>query len=240
MKINALLLFLVCLFLQSGKTQENNNSIDLVFGVDFSNRNLKLIEEGNSRSMSIIDLREGLERPSINFGRIGFNFNQLVSKQFILKTGLRYAKIGYETKEIMPIGINQWTTDNTLQQKWIRFKYQYHFLELPLMLRYKIGSKKLSPFIEAGISANYFIGTNTKSIDEFGKENGDFDELTEYHKIKLVGLIALGMDYILNTKYDLFFQINSRYHFTETVKADTPINENLYELGIEIGGRYKF
>ena len=118
----------------------------------------------------------------------------------------------------------------------IQLTHNYWFLEIPLALRFEFTNKKFSPFIESGISPSVYLTTRTTSVTDIGtdvtyQKNGTSD-FTSMH---LVGMVSIGTNFTVNEKFQLFGQATYRYHLTKL--ADAPIEEHLYNYGIEIGVR---
>ena len=218
-----------------------SSSIDLIAGIEYSYRNLT-VAPNVIDLITTIDSRNNREEEKLNW-RFGFNYNKRLSSNLFLKTGIRLASVGYADEKRTDlrwpseIGPNGYVFDPTLPHE-MQLIYDYWFLEIPLIGRYEFSNKKFSPFVEAGISPSYYLTTKTKTITDLDTNttsqrggNGS------YSNLHLVGVIAVGANYSINEKFQLFGQGTYRRHFTKLV--DAPIRGYLYNYGFEFGVRRK-
>lgn len=219
-----------------------NQSIDFVSGVEYSYRMLTSSSEDRV-VWSMLEDRDDQEIGKLNW-RVGFNYNRKISKNIFLKTGLRFASIGYKGEKITGIrwgsehdGMGGWILDPSLPHEF-QLVYDYWFTEIPMAGRFEINRKKLSPFFELGISPSIYLTSRKKTVTDIGKEsevpNGD---VQDFNRLHVVGFISFGLNYSLNDTFQLFGQPVFRYHLTQL--ADAPISEYLLNYGIEIGIRRK-
>jgi Outer membrane protein beta-barrel domain len=217
------------------------STIDFVSGFEYSYRILKANNEELITNV-ILGSRSG-ETGKLNF-RFGFNYNQMLSKKFFLKSGIRLASVGYKGEkktglvwgsEIDPtLGYQR---DPSLPHE-SQFIYDYWFFEIPIVGRFEFNNRKISPFIEAGISSNIYLTTKTKTATDISSSTNFYNEAKlNLNRFHLSANLSFGINYQLNPKWILFFQPIFRYHFTKLV--DAPIKEYLYNYGIELGVRMK-
>lgn len=217
-----------------------NLSVDLVTGIEYSYRSLRT-SRVDPIVISILDGRN-VETGKSNW-RFGLNYNKRISAKFFLKTGLRLASIGYKGEkkiglrwgsEITSMG---WIPDPSLAHE-IQLIHDYLFIELPIVGRYEFKGKKLSPFIELGVAPSYYLTTRTKKITDIGNESTfQKSPAPHFNSLQVVGLFSMGINYNLNENIQLFGQPIIRYHFSKLIEA--PIEEHLYNFGIELGLRKK-
>ncbi|MEM9822024.1 MAG: hypothetical protein AAF985_13165 [Bacteroidota bacterium] len=173
--------------------------------------------------------------------RLGVNYNRRLNRQLWLKTGVRLVREGFKSSLITDLRWGseneggQWVPDPALPRE-IQFYYDFVFIEVPLALRYEIGQKKFTPFIEAGVSPYIFttyIQTTKTNLDK----EVDFDRSAAMAKnFVLVGQFSLGLNYRLSERWTLFGQSIARYHLTE--RAQEPaIGATNINIGLELGGR---
>ena len=218
-----------------------NQSIDFVSGIDYSYRNLSTSSDEEVFA-KIIDDRDEKEVGKLNW-RIGFNYNLRITNNLFIKSGLRLSSVGHKGEK--ETGIKwasefngmEWTPDPNLPHE-IQLIYDYWFTEIPIAGRFEINKKKLSPFIEMGVSPAIYMTTRIKEITDLDT-NAEFSNKNDniFNKIQVVGFLSFGMNYSINENYQIFGQPAFRYHFTKL--AEGPINENLFNYGIEIGIRKK-
>lgn len=219
-----------------------NSSIDFITGWEYTYRTLEVSKTADSL-MFIVDVRNNIEKSKSNF-RIGFNYNQRVSSNIHLKTGLRLAAAGYIENEKDYLywpnqNMNGEFDPDSLVSHSLKFSREYWFIEIPLAARVQLNKKKLSPFIEAGISPHFYM--TTKVIQVFDEERtvDYYDEPDDkFNTFSMAANISGGVNYDLSEKYQLFGQGIFRYHFTKTFAA--PVIEHLYNAGVEVGIRKIF
>lgn len=217
-----------------------NQSIDVIGGMDYSYRSLSASGE-DATSMGIIEIRDNIEIGNVSW-RVGFNYNLRLTNKVFLKTGLRFASVGYKEKKRTGLrwgseydGEGGWIPDPSLPHE-IQLVDDYWFTEIPIVARYEINQKKLSPFFELGISPTIFLAARLRRKNDIGSDTEFLNtEVHRFNRFHLVGFISFGLNYSLNDNYQLFGQPAFRYHFTDLV--DNPIGERLYNFGIEVGVR---
>lgn len=224
-----------------------NQSIDFIGGTEYSYRNLTTSTENG-----FLESRDNRESGKIN-SRIGFNYNRRLTNKIFLKTGLRLVNSGYKDELSLTWSVLNPTPAHTTEYQ---LAHNYSFIEIPIAGRFEINQKKLSPFFELGISPSIYIKTRTKLIStneqssqsepapgapSFEPYELDTEFLkrddSNFNKLHFVGFISFGMNYSLTDKFQFFGQPTFRYHLTKL--EDAPINEYLFNCGIEIGVRRK-
>lgn len=211
-----------------------NQSIDFIGGMDYSYRSLSASGE-DANLMVVIGVRDNNEIGNVSW-RVGFNYNLGITSKIFLKTGLRFASVGYQKKKMeLRLGNGQSPTEPGLPTE-IQTAYDHWFTEIPIVARYEINQKKLSPFFELGILPSIFMAGRTRTKTNLGSDSKFWDtDIYQFNRLHIVGFISFGLNYSLNDNYQLFGQPAFRYHFTDLV--DKPIGERLYNFGIEVGVR---
>ncbi len=234
------LIIVLILLIPTFGFSQMNQSIDFVSGIELSYR--QLTTRSNDQIVgAILESREQEEVMKLNW-RIGFNFNRRLTSNLVLRTGLRLASVGYKGEKRTGLkwpsehdGNGGWVADPNLPRE-SQLIYDYWFVEMPIVGRFEMTKKKLSPFIELGILPSYYMITRTTQKTDIGTdsqfENGD---VHNFNRVHFVGFLSFGMNYSLNDNLQFFGQPAFRYHFTKL--ADAPIAEYLFNCGIEFGIR---
>lgn len=206
-------------------------SIDVLGGVEFSSINLD-----NSYSW-----RDVKDSGKMNW-RFGLNYNRQLTNKFFLKTGLRLASVGYNgaiktlkwPSEVDSLG--NWVPDPTLNHKR-QYIYDFWYLDIPLAGRFEFSGKKLTPFMEAGVSPHIYLFTKEKTVTDFETtvDNKSGDDHANIKNIQLVGSFSFGVNYNASKKTQLFFQPIFRYHLTKLF--DSEYEDHLFNYGVEFGIR---
>jgi hypothetical protein len=231
------ILSFLCCVLPFFTQAQFKTSIDFISGIDYSYRYLS--PDNTISSKSLAAFRDQNEVASIGM-RAGANFNLKLNKKLYLKTGLRYVSNGYSSpkhslkyeSEYDPIN-GGYIPDPSLPHE-LASVTKYRFIEIPVAVRYVFGTNKLSYFAELGLGcANYInqLTTNTTDINKYTFEA----KYPFFNHWTFNSLLSIGGQYILNKNIQLFAQPIYRYSINSLPKA--PINEHLYNLGLEFGFR---
>ena len=235
-KIITLCLFLMPLFLIG----QSKSSFDIIGGVDYAYRTLS----SNNDTLSQIGTRNANEKGRVK-ARFGFNYNKKLKERLFFKTGVRLASVGYVVSDIdnlifgsdLDILEGSNGTANSMDNGSFKSIEDNYFIEIPLMLRHELSAKKFSLFVDVGLSPNIYLSTRVKQIFRGETTTQIIDSDTfDYSRLNLVGSLSLGMNYIMNDKWQFFAQSIGRYHFTPLI-SDAQIRENLYTIGLELGVR---
>lgn len=228
-------------FLAFGQT---NSSVDFVTGMEYSYRGLSTSSK-DEIVIGIMENRNDKETGKLNW-RAGFNYNRRLSNRFHLKTGIRLASVGYEGEKKTGLRYASefvtpelWVPDPSLPHE-VQFIYDYWFVEIPLVGRFECTNKKIAPFLELGIAPAVYVTTRTKIVTDLGTDvsfNNGVDAF-DFYRFHLVGIFSIGVSFSVSERMQLFGQPTLRYHLTQLV--DAPIEEHLFNYGIEIGARRKF
>lgn len=219
-------------------------SIDLMLGVEYSYRDLKVTEDADRLDPDILAmnlaLRDG-ETSKRNI-RFGININKFLDDRFYFKTGFRYASVGYNGEKQTDIrwpsetdSNGNYTPDPNLYHE-NQFIYNYRYLVIPGIFRYHITEGRLAPFIETGLSLHIYAHTKRKTINEFETRTERYNDGEANADLTSVGSISLGFEYLLDHSHALFVQGIGRYHFSPR-RRNATVQERLYNYGLEFGIR---
>lgn len=93
----------------------------------------------------------------------GFAGKINLGEKWFLSLGVQYSAKAYKTPEIL--------FDNPLNDPLIPagivYKYKDHYIAVPLLVEYSPHQHKISPFVSAGISSNFFMLESGRSIQKF-------------------------------------------------------------------------
>ena len=136
----------------------------------------------------------------------GLDLNRSVSEHWQIKTGLRLFLTGYRQEKDLKWG-SEFTGNGyepLLPNE--RLVINHLFLEVPLALRYFILVKKFAPYLEAGISTNYYLTTQMKQRIE-GNEATFFDnDKSQINLLNFALKLGIGLQYRLAGKHGFFVQ----------------------------------
>ncbi len=229
------LLSLLFLFFSFSGFSQQNSTIDFTLGIDYTYRTV----DADASFNEILEIRDQ-ETGKLNW-RAGFNYSTRLSKSLLIKTGLRFASIGYKlNRSDLQFGSqNNGNGGFDPDVEGLSFNYNYYFLETPLMLRLESKEvKKISPFVEAGFSGMFYLTTQIIRV-ESGDKSISYEKeiLPELNKFQLALNLSVGLNITPNENIQFFAQPIFRYHLTEM--SGYPIEEHLWSAGLEIGLRKK-
>lgn len=237
------ILTIFCLFCVQGLFAQRS-SVDFIIGGEYSFRTLAA-ENSDTTHAAILAFREQ-ENGKYNF-RLGLNYNQRIGKRIWLKSGIRIARVGYVTEKITDLrwpsevdpNTGQWSPDPNLPRE-LKTTVDYIWAVIPLIGRLELGEGKWRPYLEAGVSPHLYLLTRVREQTDISNAIS----IGGYHsdilnRLSVVGSIAVGVNYLMGEQWQLFGQPTFRYHFTPLVD-DRPIEEHLYNYGIEMGVRWMF
>jgi hypothetical protein len=178
--------------------------------------------------------------------RVGLHYNQRLSTNWYLRTGIRFANLGY--RKTTP-GIWDSCTEKDKAgilcgffgfgefPRYDELIYQYQFIEVPLLLRFQWTHNQWGFFVEAGGAIQYqarlrniLIRNDSESLvirPSYGFIQ-DFPWLLQS---------GLGVVYQTEGRLHFFLQTNFFYQVSGLYK-DTPRQHYLWQLGGELGVRY--
>jgi hypothetical protein len=233
----------ICLLCIQGLSAQRS-SVDFIIGGEYSFRILP--QENSDPVIAAILASREQETGKYNF-RMGLNYNQRLAKNIWLKSGFRIARVGYVTQNQTDLrwpsefdpSTGEWTPDPNLPREFQEMT-DYIWLEVPLIGRWEWSDGKWRPYLEAGLSPHFYLLTRNKEQTDISISVGvERDQTDELRLFSLVGSFALGVNYQINERWQLFGQPTLRYHFTPLMD-DRPIDEHLYNYGIELGTRWMF
>ena len=222
-----IIIVLIFCFLTNLNAQEKASklSVGAVFGGVYAYRNL----EGSLDH--IIEMRNEAESPAYGFTG-GLNIAYHLSGDLALESGLEYATRGYKSKGQ---GIDG--EGNVLSS--YKARYTYHFIDIPIMASYSLGSRHIKPFISAGLAANIFVKEMhyLDLVNFSGKHDISNRRISsEKNALGLEGILAVGITFPVNEK--LYSKILMHYAHDLFKTTNTPVTEKLYHYGLQIGVFY--
>ena len=103
----------------------------------------------------------------------------------------------------------------------------YTYIDIPFKFLYSFSANKIRLGTEVGFIANIFLDSYTNS---FGIKN---DRYGDFYKIGISASLGLGAIYDLNSRFRITCMHGFQYSLTNL--ETSPINEHLYNAGINVG-----
>ena len=172
----------------------------------------------------------------------GINYYQNLREKIWLKVGLGFSSTGYQ-EQIDGSGFRYGSQHDgeggfnpNLPVENFSIKYNHHFLEVPIALRFDFSTKKIKPFLEFGVSTMYYLQTVSILEKQSNSKSVDRNRANEINQIQIAPTFAFGCSYDLNDKWTVFAQPNIRYHLTGMVDSNS-LNEHQWSVGLAVGLR---
>lgn len=162
-----------------------------------------------------------------------------ISEKLNLQGELLFSQLGDYVKSECSVSTSGFSIESTGKNK-IRLNY----LNVPVLINYKINDSKLMPYVNGGIGLSLFVGGKIKDYSKIvTKETGepdDIEEETETYKYESGDI----------NRIDLSLLIGGGIHLTEKIAIETRLGYSLTKISSEdeagrnfnlaLAGIYKF
>ena len=114
----------------------------------------------------------------------------------------------------------------------------FHFVEIPIILKYKLIERKLDFQVIGGLSTNLLIDSDISYYDAEGNKNY-IPEITSYNRFTYSSILGVGAEYPIFSKFTLNLEPAFKYHLN-------PVNSNnfyatrKFSFALYSGINYKF
>jgi len=114
---------------------------------------------------------------------------------------------------------------------------QFQYLELPLILRYRVVDRRLGFHFLGGLSSNFLVGNSAYYQDGADKEEiGTTDNLRPVNYSSVVGM---GVDYSISKRFHINLEPTFRYYLN-SINTGSLIKSHPYTIGFYTGLLYTF
>jgi hypothetical protein len=113
----------------------------------------------------------------------------------------------------------------------------FEYIEIPLIVRYKLIDRKVGFNLLGGMSTNMLVGSNAYYI-----ENGDQEKIGETTDIKpfnYSSIVGLGFSYSISEKLNISLEPTFRYYLN-SINESSIIRSHPYSMGVFTGLSYSF
>jgi hypothetical protein len=169
----------------------------------------------------------------------GTSLKILLSKHVALETGVCYSQKGYQLKNVILLpGDTPYPVPSLIGD----FKSTYKFIEIPLKVNYKFGSKKIDYFISAGFATAIFMEEKYEERirSQDNKETyNHYNYEKDFTKVDVAAVLGFGVNYHVTKKIALMIE-PSYTQFITPLMWKTKDNDYLYALGAGLGVYYTF
>ena len=220
----------------SGSSQTGFNakkfSLGILFSPDFDYRYLHIEND----EFNMVQLRNDLETARLGFSA-GIVVHYQIKKRLALESGIRLFDKGYKyemnNKGLVDMDGNLYTDDPAIPEE-LKSEDHFYYLGIPVKLNYYFLQRKISLFVSAGVSTDFFLSGKTKRIMKFEDrtEIQKYDQDGDFNNVNFTGLAGLGLEINVLQKLKLRVEPTFRYSFTPVI--DAQVKEHLYSFGANI------
>lgn len=217
-------------FYSSGQAQDK----DFHFGFCiYPNYSIGMITNDGSVSVDMQNYYEDIEigKPSIS-GNIFVEYN--FTNKFSSSIGIGYQNCGEKTKK-QDLTYN---TSDPLLGTHVRFVYNHHNLEIPLLFKYNITNEI---YVTAGTSGIFNIyNTSTSKMyfeNKSTERNTNEDNSTSFRKINLSLNAGIGFIVLSKEKFSLFSQPAFQLGLLG-ISKNAPLNRKMISTGLILGIKF--
>ncbi len=190
--------------------------------------------------LGILDLLDPYLKPIAQY-TAGVQFEKEIGNHFAFLTGAQYTSRGFTAKE--DFNVNVFGLDLPIGA---RIDTRLQYIEVPLMLKYSIGEKGISPYIKAGVSTAYAVS---------GKFQPKIDAIISwklpaininlqndmYNRLDVSAVAGAGVDIPTNETGSIQFDINYRHSLNDMfLDKITDIRIKSHGLSFGVGYTVRF
>jgi hypothetical protein len=126
---------------------------------------------------------------------------------------------------------------NTLEVNSGEITQNFEYIEVPLILRYRLIDRKIGFNLLGGLSTNLLIGSNTYYRTKGNREK--IGETTDIKPFNYSSVIGLGLDYEISKHLYINMEPTFRYYLN-SINQSSVIRSYPYSIGVFTGLRYNF
>jgi hypothetical protein len=114
---------------------------------------------------------------------------------------------------------------------------QFQYLELPLILRYRVIDRRLGFHFLGGLSSNFLVGNSAYYQDGENKE--EIGTTANLKPVNYSSVVGLGMDYSISKRFHVNLEPTFRYYLN-SINTGSMIKSHPYTIGFYTGLMYTF
>jgi hypothetical protein len=126
---------------------------------------------------------------------------------------------------------------NTLNVPEGEILQQFEYLELPLILRYRVVDRRLGFHFLGGLSSNFLVG-NSAYYQE-GENKEQIGTTGNLRPVNYSSIIGLGVDYSISKRFHVNLEPTFRYYLN-SINTGSMIKSHPYTIGFYTGLLYTF
>ncbi len=119
----------------------------------------------------------------------------------------------------------------------LKVEQTWEYLEVPLLVEYKLIDKTIDMLFVTGVSANFLVGNQVDAID--GSERFDIGKTENLNPVNYSGTLGLGFAYDFASRLSVSLEPNFRYYFNP-INNSGIFDHHPYAFGFSTGINYTF
>lgn len=232
------MLFLAAIHLSAQETPRLQ--LGLSFSPDYCFRSI-INNDGSSGSGSIISSRDSNEKGKIGY-TTGLNLIYNLGPTLGLELGLHYSNKGYQYVSGYGLTFGSMIDPRTGfaytsgTPTSVRFRYNFHYLDVPLKVNFTFGHGTVRFVASAGAALNVLFSEKVRAVikyDDGHTERNSYTSTYDYNTINISPLVSAGIDLQLGSNSNLRIMPVFRYGVVKII--DDPVSARLWNAGIHIG-----
>ncbi len=117
------------------------------------------------------------------------------------------------------------------------FSQVFEFLEVPLLVRYRILDARLGVELMTGVTTGFLVGNNAYIDNQYGLQN--IGKTEDISTVNLSGTVGVGTSFALGKQLSLALEPRFNYYFN-SINRNPDVSFKPYRIGIYTGLTYEF
>ena len=199
-------------------------------GLYYSNMGMKV---GNAYYASVDNNRSFMDETSTIQASINNSTGIIEAEQ-----GLDYAIAANPVPQAGWELVPQYAKANSLNAPEGEILQQFQYLELPLILRYRVVDRRLGFHFLGGLSSNFLVG-NSAYYQEQGGDKEPIGTTGNLRPVNYSSVVGMGVDYSISKRFHVNLEPTFRYYLN-SINTGSMIKSHPYTIGFYTGLLYMF
>jgi len=117
------------------------------------------------------------------------------------------------------------------------FSQVFEFMEVPLLVRYRVVDARLGVELLSGVTTGFLVGNNAYIDNQYGLQN--IGKTEDISTVNLSGTVGVGTSYALGKNLSLALEPRFSYYFS-SINTNPNVSFKPYRIGIFTGLTYEF
>lgn len=174
-----------------------------------------------------------------------FKYNIISNSSGIIQTGSGNIEAYYTTgwsdhrdgTYTDPVPVSETFNQLNLQATKGEVIQNFEYLEIPVILKYRVIDRRMGFNILGGMSTNLLVGSDAYLMDEGNKEK--IGKTADLRSVNYSGTVGMGMDYALSSRFNLNLEPYFKYYLN-SINQSSAIRSRPYGFGVFTGISFVF